>query len=155
MKIEDRDYDLWLLLARTHYRVKQARTNELRNYGISPEQAGILFYVQNNKDNAKPSDLARWMLREPQTITSNINGMVKKGLIKKTQDKIRKNVVRLSLTEKGEKAYVQSIKRDSFHRILAVLTEEQRQALLNTLHDLLRSVQIETQEYHHSESESD
>jgi DNA-binding MarR family transcriptional regulator len=141
IKIEDRDYDLWLLIARAHYRVKQARTIELRQYDLSPEQAGVLYYVNYSKNNAKPSDIARWMMREPQTITSNINRMVKKGLIKKTHDSVRKNIIRLSLTEKGKKAYEESIKREAFHRILSALTEEKRLILREALTDLLNAAQ--------------
>ena len=141
LKIEDRDYDLWLLIARTHYRVKHARTVELRQYDLSPEQAGVLYYVHASGNNATPSEISRWMLREPQTITSNINRMVKQGLIMKTHDTARRNVIRLSLTPKGKQAYKLSIQRESFHRILSVLTEEKRQVLREVLNDLLKAAQ--------------
>ena len=91
-----------------------------------------------------PAEIARWMLREPQTITSIINRMVKKGLIRKTRDARRKNVIRLSLTEKGEKAYELSIKRESFHRIMSTLTEGKRQMLHEILVDLLKATQPES-----------
>jgi len=138
-KVEDRDYDLWLLLARTHYRVKQARTAELRHYGLSPEQAGIIYYVYSSGNNAMPIEISRWMMREPQTITSILDRMVKKGLIRKTHDSERKNVVRISLTEKGRLAYQRSIKRESFHRIMQELSEEKRQALRETLNQMRES----------------
>jgi MarR family transcriptional regulator, organic hydroperoxide resistance regulator len=137
VKIEDRDYDLWLLITRTHYNVKKARTHELRKYDLSPEQAGVLFYIHNSGNNAMPLEISRWMLREPQTITSIIDRMVKKGLIQKARDTRRRNVVRLSLSEKGEKAYNDSIKRESFHRIMGVLNEEKRELLGEILKDLL------------------
>lgn len=136
LKIDDRDYELWLLLARTHYHVKQARTRELHRYGISPEQAGILFYVHNCGNNAIPADISRWMIREPQTITSILNRMLKKGLIDKKQDAERKNVIRISLTPKGLEVLKHAEKRYSFHRILSTLTEEKRQALHDILDEL-------------------
>jgi DNA-binding MarR family transcriptional regulator len=138
-KVEDRDYDLWLLLARTHYRVKQARTGELRRYGLSPEQAGIIYYVFSSGNNAMPIEISRWMMREPQTITSILDRMVKKGLIRKNHDHQRRNVVRISLTDKGKRAYEHSIKRESFHKIMQVLTEEKRQTLREILSELRRS----------------
>jgi len=138
-KLKDRDYDLWLLLARTHYRVKQARTGELRRYGLSPEQAGIIYYVFSSGNKAMPIEISRWMMREPQTITSILDRMEKKGLIRKSHDSERRNVVRISLTARGKQAYAHSIKRESFHKIMEVLTEEKRQALWDILNELRES----------------
>jgi DNA-binding MarR family transcriptional regulator len=136
-KVQDRDYDLWLLLTRTHYRIKQARTRELRQYGLSPEQAGIIYFVQNSGNNAMPIEISRWMLREPQTITSIIDRMVKKGFITRAQDPDRKNVVRISLTEKGKQAYEYSNRRESFHKIMSSLTEDKRKAFREMLNSML------------------
>jgi DNA-binding MarR family transcriptional regulator len=152
-KVEDRDYDLWLLLTRTHYHIKNARTRELRRYALSPEQAGTLYYIHASGNYAMPLDISRWMLREPQTISSIIERMVKKGLINKTHDKDRKNVIRLSLTEKGEKAYEYSMKRESFHRIMSNLTEEKRQILREILKDMLEAAKKDSRPINDSEDE--
>jgi DNA-binding MarR family transcriptional regulator len=138
-KMEDRDYELWLLLARTHYRVRQSRTHELRKYGLSPEQAGVLFFVYSSGNNAMPTQISRWMLREPQTITSIIDRMVRKGLINRVQDSKRRNVVRLSLTANGIQAYEQSMKREAFHEIMGSLSEGKRQILHEILIDIINA----------------
>jgi MarR family 2-MHQ and catechol resistance regulon transcriptional repressor len=138
-KVEDRDYDLWLLLARTHYRVKQARTSELRRFDLTPEQAGILYYVNASGNNAMPTEISRWMMREPQTITSIIDHMEKKGLIKKSHDDERKNVIRISLTDKGRRVLEHSSQRESFHKIMSALTDEKRESLREILNDLRES----------------
>jgi DNA-binding MarR family transcriptional regulator len=135
-KVADPDYDLWLLLARTHYRVKQARTRELHKYGISPEQAGILYYVSASGNHAMPTEIARWMMREPQTITSIIDRMLKKGLLHKTADKERRNVVRISLTEKGKRAFEFTDKRESFHKVMGGLSAEKRRLLHEVLTEM-------------------
>ncbi len=145
-EVEDRDYDLWLLLARTHYRVKQARTSELRRLGLTPEQAGILYYVNASGNNAMPTEISRWMMREPQTITSVIDRMEKKGLIKKSRDDERKNVVRISLTDKGRRVLEHSNQRESFHKIMSVLSDEKRESLREILNDLREATkQLERQ----------
>ena len=79
------------------------------------------------------------MIREPQTITSIIERMVKKGLINRVHDARRNNVVRLSLTEKGKRAFEESDKRESFHAIMSVLNEEKREMLNEILMDLLKA----------------
>ena len=135
-KVTDPDYDLWLLLARTHYRVKQARTSELREYGLSPEQAGILYYVANSGNNAMPTEIARWMMREPQTITAIIDRMVKKELLFKKTDKERRNVVRISLTGKGKRALESADKRETFHKVMSGLSAEKRRVLRQILTEM-------------------
>jgi DNA-binding MarR family transcriptional regulator len=137
IKIEDMDYDLWLLLTRTQYRIERVRAKELRRFGISPEQSGILFFVQSTKNNAMPIEISRWQLREPQTITSILDRMQKKGLIKKSRDRERKNVIRVALTEKGKLAYENSVKSETYHRIMSVLSAEKRETLREILLELL------------------
>jgi DNA-binding MarR family transcriptional regulator len=144
IQIDDSDYALWLLFARTHYRIKESRAAELRPYNITPEQSGALFYIYNHDNDATQSQISRWMLRKPQTISANIEGMVKKGLIKKKRDALRKNIIHLSLTEKGKAAYDVAIRRESLHEILKVLNGEQRGFLQSILKDLLKAAAKKT-----------
>ena len=55
--------------------------------------------------------------------------MEKKGLITKTKDVDRKKIWRISLTEKGQQAYRQSLERESIHATMSSLTENERQQL--------------------------
>ena len=55
--------------------------------------------------------------------------MEKKGLITKVKDVDRKNIWKVSLTEKGGKAYRQSLKRESIHAVMSSLKENERQQL--------------------------
>lgn len=132
---EDHLYDLWLLLERTRYKIYRAREKELQKLGLEPQQAGILFLIHNVKD-VTPAEVSRRMHREPQTITSVLNTMLRKGLIKKRKDTRRRNVVRLSLTDRGREALAQSIKRESIHWILTALPEEKRRQLQTLLEEL-------------------
>jgi MarR family 2-MHQ and catechol resistance regulon transcriptional repressor len=52
--------------------------------------------------------------------------MAKKGLIKKSKDLERKNMVRVTLTEKGKEAYEVTTKRGPIHRILGILNKDER-----------------------------
>ena len=139
IKIEDRDYALWLLLTRTHYRIKQARAVEVRPFNLTPEQCGALFYIYSKGGDATQSQISSWMLRKPQTISANIEGMVKKGLLKKKRDLKRRNVIHLSLTTKGQEAYEVSMERKSIKKIVSVLTEEKRNNLIEALSELLKA----------------
>ena len=59
----------------------------------------------------------------------------------------RKNLVRVSMTEKGKQAYEQSTKRKSIHKVMSVLSEQERQQLLASLEKLrnraLKEIRVE------------
>lgn len=137
-KALDRDYALWRLLLQAKDAVFKARQKELRQYAISPEEAGVLFVVQALGNKAMPAEISRWLLRRPHTVLGIVSRMQKKRLLTRTKDLKRKNLVRVSLTEKGQQAYYQSTKIESIRRIMSPLSEEERKQLgscLKTLRD--------------------
>ena len=67
-----------------------------------------------------------------------LNRMEKQGLVRKAKNLDRKNLVRVELAEKGIGAYNQSSRRESLHRIMSYLSDEERRqlnAILSTLRD--------------------
>ena len=132
----DKDYNLWVLLLQAKDTVFKAREKELSQYGISPEQAGVLFILQVLGNKATPSDISRWLLRQHHTVLGILGRMEKKQLIRKTKDPERKNLVRVTLTEKGQQAYYQSTRIESIHEIMSSLSEEEREQLSSCLQTL-------------------
>jgi len=125
----DEDHDLWMLLTHTRYAIYRSREKELQRYGVSPEQVGILFIVQALGNRATPSEISRFILRQPHTVSALIERMEEKGLVKKMHDLDKRNLVRVSMTEKGQKLYEYSTKRGPIHRIMGVLSNEERTQL--------------------------
>ena len=123
---EDEDQDLWLLLTHTRYAVFRAREKELQRYGISPEQVSLLFTVQALGNRATPAALSRHILRQPHTVSALVDRMARRGLVKKVKDLDRKNLVRVVLTEKGQKTYELSTKRGPIHRIMNELNAKEK-----------------------------
>jgi MarR family transcriptional regulator, organic hydroperoxide resistance regulator len=123
---EDEDQDLWLLLTHTRYAVFRAREKELQRYGLSPEQASLMFVVMGMGNKATPAALSRYLLRQPHTVSALVDRMAKKGLIKKIKDLERKNLVRVVITEKGQRAYELTTKRGPIHRIMNSLNSEEK-----------------------------
>lgn len=131
-------FELWVLLHQTRDTIYSAREKELRRYGITTMEAGALFIIQKIGKGATPAEISRWMLRKPHTTSGLLNRMEKKGLILQTKDLARKNMIRVSITKKGKQAYKDSTQRESIHRILSTLSEEERHKLksyLQTLRD--------------------
>ena len=82
----DADNDLWMLMTHTRYAIYRAREKELLRYDVSPEQVGVLFIVQVLGNRATPSEISRFVLRQPHTISALIERMEEKGLVKKMHD---------------------------------------------------------------------
>jgi len=125
----DQDFNLWVLLHQTKDAIFKAREKELSQYGITTMEAGVLFIIQAIGDKVTPAEISRWIFREHHTVSALLSRMEKKGLITKVKDVDRKNLWRVSLTEKGQNAYRQAAKRDSIYAALSPLLENERQLL--------------------------
>ncbi|MBU2535219.1 MAG: winged helix DNA-binding protein [Chloroflexi bacterium] len=135
---EDKDYELWMLLAQAREAMYKARQKELRRYNLSPRQSAVLFIIRAIGDKVTPAEISRRLLRESHSVSEIISRMEKQGLLKKVRDLDRKNLVRIELTEKGSEAYSQAIKRDSIHKIMSALSDEERRqfsTMLITIRD--------------------
>jgi DNA-binding MarR family transcriptional regulator len=126
-------YRLLQLLRYTADAIHRSREYELKKYNLTPEQAGALVCILSLGNKATQAELSRWLFRLPNSITILINRMEKLGLVKKTPDKKRRNINRLSLTKKGYEAYQNSIEFQAFHPIIDILPEAQRRQLWSSL----------------------
>jgi DNA-binding MarR family transcriptional regulator len=142
-KAEDEDQDLWLLLTHARYAVFRAREKELQRYGVSPEQVGLLFVVQALGNKATPAALSRYILRQPHTVSALVDRMARRGLVKKVKDLDRKNLVRVVMTEKGQRTFDLSTKRGPIHRIMNTLTQEERRNFKAYLEKILAKARKE------------
>ena len=132
----DKDYSLWVLLHQTTDAALRARQKELDQFDISVIEVGVLVAIQTIGKEATPSEISRRIFREPHSVSALLNRMEKKGLVKRTQDLDRKNLVRVSITEKGRQAYDKSTGRKSIHNIISSLSEEERRQLRSCLEKL-------------------
>lgn len=121
----DPSFDLWRCFLQTEVLISRARQRELSELGISTSIATVLDCVKKHGNNATATQLSRWTLRAPQSISGIIKRMEKQGLIRKRIDPQKKNTVRISLTEKAEKLYKEVLLRKSIKKIMSCLTEEE------------------------------
>jgi len=132
----ERDHALLTLLEQACHMAMETRERELTRFGITGEQAAVLFAVKAIGDKATPAEISRWTLRESQTTSAILSRMEKDGLVVRTRDLERKNMVRIAMTEKGERAYRGSMKRKSSQKLLSPLSETERQELRSYLERL-------------------
>lgn len=132
----NRDYNLWTLLHQVSDIIFSAREAELQQYGIPGMQAEVLFAIKTIGKDATPAQISRMLFRRPHSVSGILSRMEKAGLIKKTKDLKRKNLVRVTLTTKGEQAYKQALKRKSVQRIISALSETEQEKLKSLLETL-------------------
>lgn len=130
------DYDLVGLLNQTTETIFRARQKELQQYNVSTSQGAVLFITKALGEKATISEISRWLLRKPHTISEMIYRMGKKGLVKKSKVPNLKTAVRVELTPKGLEMYQKSKKRQSFQNILSCLSMDERQQMISYLQRL-------------------
>jgi DNA-binding MarR family transcriptional regulator len=135
--LNDRDYNLVSLIRQTRDAVIKARERELAHIGISSIQASLLSILKEIGNKATPAEISRRLVREPHSVSALLNRMEKKGLIRKIKDLPRKNMIRVTMTQKGKTVYHHSTKRVSVHEIMSTLNEDEKKVLHLLLEKLL------------------
>lgn len=125
----DQDFNLWILLAQTRALLFSAGEEELSKWDISLMQGWTIFTIKAIGERATPAEIARWLGREPHTVSSLLSRMVSQGLVRKEKSLDKKNLVRIKLTEKGEQLYHEAIGMQPMHEIISVLNADERQQL--------------------------
>jgi len=126
---DDQYFNTWALLNQARDAIFKTMVKELNGSRITVIEAAALFIIQAIGDEATPAEISRWMFREPHTVSVLLSRMERKGLIRKSNDLHRKNLVRVSLTEKGKEAYHKSTTRQSIHNALSALSKEELKQL--------------------------
>lgn len=139
---DDDDYNLIALINQTGHAFTLARTRELAKHGLSMMRAAVLLVLQVRDNNATPTEISQWLLREPHTISALLDRMERDGLIRRYRDLHKRNTVRVAMTEKGRNAYQESLERETFHSVMSVLSPEEREQLRGVMTKLwLRALQ--------------
>jgi DNA-binding MarR family transcriptional regulator len=135
-------YKLFVLLRQTTDAMFKGREKELKEYGITPQQAAALIGIRALGNDTTPAEISRWVFREANSVTILLRRMENQGLINKRRDSKRKNITRISLTAKGQEAYRHATKLESVHDIIFALSKAKRQQLWSLL-EILRNSALE------------
>jgi len=131
---------LWTLLHQATEAIGRAREKELAEHGIALRQVAALYVInhliETKGEPVTPTELSQWLFRRPNTISSILNRMEREGLINKGKDDQRRNLVRVSLTEKGQDAYQKSTQRESLHQVMGVLSTAEQDEFFGYLERL-------------------
>jgi DNA-binding MarR family transcriptional regulator len=136
---------LWYLM---HRDVGLFRLGEDQVYGekgVTMEQFTVLAAVKQIGPPASIIEIARWIGRSPNSITTIVDRMMKAGLVKRTRDKKDRRVVNVTPTSKAEDLFRLAIPagRGFIDTIMLPLSDADRRTLVR----LLETLRYETLKY--------
>jgi DNA-binding MarR family transcriptional regulator len=140
-RIQDKEYDIWILLSRVYHLIAMLRKLELDKFDILPTQAYILLIINALGNEATPSKISEYVYQQRSSISDILNRMEKQGLIIKTNRGGGTKRVLVTMTPKGKEALDLSKNRESTHRVMSVLNTEKRNQLESAL-EILRDAAI-------------
>jgi DNA-binding MarR family transcriptional regulator len=131
------EHEFFILMHQVIEMITKARENELRPYGISPIQSGVLYVLNAEKKPVAPSQMARLLLRNPASVHQLLERMEKHKLVKVKRSTKGKRKVQVEMTEKGEEIYRKDLKESEVvPKILSQLSPEERSQLWTILKKL-------------------
>ena len=105
---------------------------------LSITEIHVIEYIVEAGKNNTSKQVSKLLRVSPGTLTTAVNTLCKKGYVRREKDGADKRVIRLFLTEKGEKAHAVHI---AFHKrmvdsFLSAASEEEAVSLIAALEKL-------------------
>ena len=141
-KKNDRDINLYILLDQVDSIVTNAVELELKHLHLTQPQTRVLTMLSREDKPATIDELAKWTLKEFNSVSTLINRMEKKGLVKKSKQPGELKTY-ISLTEKGNDLYHKKVTERSIHQIFEKLSSKEKEDLdtiLKKLRDTTRDL---------------
>jgi len=136
---------LWFMIHRTHEMLKICEDRVFGEYKLTTEKYIVLATIKYLGGPVRPSDVARWLGRSPNSISMMVDRMVKAGLLRRLRDRKDRREVRLVITSKGETALKPATLAgwEFIQKILSQVSYDDRHTLMR----LLDTLQYETANY--------
>lgn len=130
------EYEFWILMTHVVEGLMRVNENELRPLGISPIQLGVMYVVSAAKEPLIGSEIARRLVRRPQSVHQVLDRMEKQGMVRRIRNTEGKREVPIELTEKGEELFVEAGKIHIVPEIMGQLSSQERKQVRSILEKL-------------------
>ena len=130
------EYEFAVLMAQVVEGLLKVIQNELKPLGLSPIQLGVMYAVKTSKEPPTGSEIARRLLRRPQSVHQVLSRMENQGLVRRIRGTEGKREVPVELTERGEDAFREAGKKHVIPEILARLSSDERKQVKAILEKL-------------------
>jgi DNA-binding MarR family transcriptional regulator len=135
----------WILLRQTYTLVSKCEDQTFSEYALTTEQYTVLMVMKHIEDPVQVTDVARWLDRSVNSVSTIIDRMVKAGLVRRRRDLPDRRAVRLIITSKAEEAFVPATVA-GWELIQEILSDLPAEDLL-TLIRLLEMLRDKTYDY--------
>ncbi|MGB6872803.1 MAG: MarR family transcriptional regulator [Dehalococcoidia bacterium] len=135
----------WLMIHRADALLKICEDKVFGEHKLNSERYAVLVTIQYLGGSAKPSEVAQWLQRSPNSISMLADRMVRAGLIKRARDTKDRRVVHLTISDKGKDALKPATLAgwEFIRESLSPLSYEDRRTLIS----LLKMINYKTLEY--------
>jgi DNA-binding MarR family transcriptional regulator len=125
---------LWLQLRRVGETLALCQDSIYRKYGLTSEQFAVLAALKS-RGPLRPSDLASLLERRPNSMSTQVDRMVKAGLVVRRRDTKDRRVVRVFMTINGETRIGPAIVAgwEHINKVLSTVSENDRRSLASIL----------------------
>jgi DNA-binding MarR family transcriptional regulator len=96
----------------------------------------VLYLINALGERATPARLARYQQRKPNTMSNLLIRMERMGLVKRAHGSERKNVVQVTITERGSAALSNAVRRDSIREVISGLSKDEISQMVPILEKL-------------------
>lgn len=142
LKKNDPEINLYILLDQTDSIATNAVELELRQVQMNQPQVRVLTMLSREDRPVTLDELANWTFKEFNSVSTLINRMEKKGLVKKIKKEGELKTY-VTLTEKGSDVYHRQVTERSIHLIFEKLTPEEKkqfESILKKVNDTTRDL---------------
>jgi len=132
LKRNDPEVNLYILLDQTASIVTNAVELELKHLRMTQPQIRLLTMLSRENRPVTIEELANWTLKEFNSVSTLVNRMEIKGMVKKIkkEDDLKTYIL---LTEKGSELYHKQVTERSIHLIFDKLSTVEKNQLDTTL----------------------
>ncbi len=128
----DEFFNLWVLIAQTKDAFLKARQREYDRFNITNERRAVLWSIQYYGGKATPTQIARYLFRELNSVSEILTRMQGERLIKKYKGLTGTSVL-VKMTKKGAEVFDQSHHNETDSKILSILSRKQREQFASYL----------------------
>lgn len=142
LKRNDPEVNLYILLDQTASIVTNAVELELKHLRMTQPQIRLLTMLSRENRPVTIEELANWTLKEFNSVSTLVNRMEIKGMVKKIkkEDDLKTYIL---LTEKGSELYHKQVTERSIHLIfdkLSTIEKNQLDTTLKKVRDITRDL---------------
>jgi DNA-binding MarR family transcriptional regulator len=125
----------WALLHRVRDVLMRCEDERFGEYGITSEQFGVLVTLKYIGESARPTDIARWIGRSPNSVSMILDRMAKAGLVRRVRSRKDRREVTVAMTSKAESALKPATKAglEFIQKVMSPLLDEDLSTLIQLL----------------------